>query len=293
MEIMDYTERTNAVDHRDHYRMEDSSVQPYLIQRERGHCPNCESELELVCHIRRPITDIELQLIRFRRPQTPHYMVDILTHSCPHCGWWRVSNVQEEIAVRDYIFPTMRKFDAADKGVPLHVLGLELRRRTDALQHIHPEAMERFVGDVMKDVLDVEIHHVGRTGDGGIDLFYGAGEKKFAFQVKRRTDKYAVEGVKLVREFLGAMLLKGFSGGTIVTTAERFSAGAAQEATLAVERGLVRQFQLIDRKRFVEMFRFNSRRATWPWEVVFEDVARVAALAPPYETLLNKSSLRS
>src|SRR4051794_29847401 len=129
MEIMDYTERTNAVDHRSHHRVDDTSVNRYLIQRERGHCPNCESELEIVCHLQRPISERELQLIRVSRPATPHYTVDILTHNCPQCGWWRVSNVQKEIAVCDYILPAMRKFDATAKDIPLHVIGMELRRK--------------------------------------------------------------------------------------------------------------------------------------------------------------------
>lgn len=216
---------------------------------------------------------------------------DILTYHCVHCGWWRVENRSSANPSVDYIFPTLKKFNVGSRDLPLGILWTEILKKPDLLLLINCTVFERFVAEVLSSELGIKVKHIGRTGDGGIDLFYCHGDQNCAIQVKRRTKNDSVEGVSLVREFLGAMLLGGYNNGKIVTTANRFTDGAYRAKSVAEEKGLVSSIDLVDKNEFLINFKYDPSRASCPWEYVFYDVATKTDWGPNYQVIINKSTI--
>lgn len=198
-------------------------------------------------------------------------------YGCLNCGWWYYERNDYDYycvpghQIRD--MASLREFDTNSFQVPIDALKFELLKRPSIVYGIHHKKFEELVADVLKDFLGVEISIVGRRGDGGIDLVYIEGDNPFAVQVKRRQHPEKVETVLPVREFLGAMIIEDFKYGSIVTTAHRFSNGAKNLKKKVEMKRIVNKFELIDAKRFFEMFRFNQKdRAKYPWELLFLDL---------------------
>ncbi len=193
---------------------------------------------------------------------------------CPNCGWWSYKRMNFEEPGWSHEIRSMgilRTFDASDHRLPLETLRIELARRPGILYDIHSTKFESLVASIVGDFFDTEVTVVGRTNDGGVDLIYLDADKPVAIQVKRRERPEKAEEVALVREFLGAMLLQGFTKGKIVTTAGRFSKGSYSARDRALSLGLLEQFELIDVTRFLGMFRFNqSNCSKHPWSSIVD-----------------------
>lgn len=79
------------------------------------------------------------------------------------------------------------------------------------------------MGRILAGAHDCEVHQLGYTRDGGIDLILLDGDDQIAVQVKRREDHRKAEPVTGTREFLGAALLASHDDLIYVSNAERFS----------------------------------------------------------------------
>jgi restriction endonuclease Mrr len=159
----------------------------------------------------------------------------------------------------------LREFKIEDASLPLATLARELYTRPKIIHDIHPKKLEVLVAAVLADFFDVEVSVVGRTGDGGIDLVYLDGNIPCAVQVKRRQAAESKEQVSVVREFLGACVLKGFKVGKVVTTASGFTRGANTASREAVQKGILESFELISRERFLDLFRYRRGSYRYPW----------------------------
>jgi len=197
--------------------------------------------------------------------------------SCKYCGWWFWSQDTEELMDirRKARIAILKEFDLSGIQIPVETLRRELNRKPSIIYGIHPKKFEELVASVFKDFYDVQVSIVGRRADGGIDLVFIDSEKPIAVQVKRRESPESTETVTLIREFLGAMVLKGYKGGYIVTTAERFSAGAKKTAEEAKRQRIVNKFELVDSRRFFEIFKFVEKSdCGFPWEVGISDILK-------------------
>ena len=74
-----------------------------------------------------------------------------------------------------------------------------------------PQEFERFVGAILRDLLDCEVHHMGGPNDQGIDLLLIDGEKRILVQAKRRTKTGRSEQVSVIREVIGSLVVIMFS----------------------------------------------------------------------------------
>ena len=192
---------------------------------------------------------------------------------CPGCGWWFETFHKYDIDWPDWNrirrrVPFLREFAVEDRDVPLGALGRELACRPEIVHGINTGRFEHLVAGVLSDFRDVDVEVVGRTADGGIDLLYVDGDKPFAVQVKRRESPTSKESVTLVREFLGACLLKpktNIRGAKIVTTASSFTKPAREAAARTTALGLFDVYELVDRDRFFAMFRQTSLNHQFPW----------------------------
>src|SRR5262249_39452764 len=122
------------------------------------------------------------------------------------------------------------------------------------LYEMEPYEFESFVGNVLRELYDCTVLHVGMAGDGGIDLILVDSEMgQIPVQVKRRGRGGKVEGVAVVREMRGAMVLKNHSDGMIVTTADRFSVAARDAAEPKPGHLVPQNINLVDCRRLLDI----------------------------------------
>ena len=134
------------------------------------------------------------------------------------------------------------------------------------IHDIHLTKMEQLVKSVFEVFFLCEVKHCGRAGDGGVDLLVVVSDAPTAVvQVKRRRDENAVESASVVRELLGAAVLRGVKEAIFVTTADHFSHQSIKEAQTAMARRIVTRFELIDRHRFMASLRLVQPETVSRW----------------------------
>ncbi len=176
---------------------------------------------------------------------------------CENCGWWfAIQNADQcndgYTVVAAGILET---FDLSSATIPLEVLQSELSRHIGHIHGVHPKRMEDLVASILRGVHDCQVHQLGYSRDGGIDLILLDGDTRVAVQVKRREARTKSELVMPVREFLAAGLLNDYRNLMFVTSAEEFSKGAKKEAERAVTKKLVNAYELIALNEFASLLR--------------------------------------
>jgi hypothetical protein len=156
--------------------------------------------------------------------------------SCDTCGWWRIfhgtlSGADSNVAY-DFTVAEAKRYDVAAMEVPIDSLRRHLLGEPTDLARVHPHVLERLIGDCLAaEFAPCEVIHLGRTGDGGIDLLLVESDREpVLVQVKRRADVAGSEGINVVRELNGVLFREGFARGMVVTTANRYTRGARAEA---------------------------------------------------------------
>lgn len=187
--------------------------------------------------------------------------VDVL--SCDRCLWWMMTwakviwgdvNIDLRVVVHE---AAVHSFDYQVADQPLMALRQELARHESDLRDLSPKTLELLVGSVFRDFFDAEVEHIGRSGDGGIDLLLVRSSSPIAVQVKRRANR-TTESPAVVRELLGAMVLSDLRRGIVVTTADHFGSAslAMAEPQMRARTGysidLYAMDQLLEVLRLVE-----------------------------------------
>ena len=151
--------------------------------------------------------------------------------------------------------------------MPIAALRETLTKSPSLLHEIHPIKCEELVGAVLRDHMDCEVKHVGRTGDGGIDLILISGSTQFVVQVKRRVDPQSTEGIVPIRELIGAMILGEHKNGIFVSTSKTFSKAAKLAASVVPAKTKnIEKLELIDCRTFVELLHLTGPQITQPWQ---------------------------
>lgn len=149
---------------------------------------------------------------------------DVLT--CAGCGWWLLAwtkvDRDGDVFRTRFREASVHAFDYEFVDEPLTALRQRIADRSLDLRDMDPHVLERLVGSVFRDHLGVSVTHVGRSGDGGIDLLIADTQNPIAIQVKRRANT-RTEGPAVVRELIGSMAIAGLRTGYVVTTADHFS----------------------------------------------------------------------
>jgi len=191
-------------------------------------------------------------------------------YSCS-CGWWSVHSNDlkepDDLTSTTLTVGILRRFPLDSLDVSLTALRHYLAQNPDAVDYLHPTKMEHLVGDLFQDFYPgCEVVHCGRTNDGGFDLFVVMSDVIRGIQVKRRVRTDKGEGVKAIREFLGAMLVAGISGGIYVTTADHFTDQAKEAVNQVLMRGAITYFDLIDRHRLFDMLGLFVSKHSQSWQ---------------------------
>jgi hypothetical protein len=184
---------------------------------------------------------------------------------CEICGWWMAVEDADQCndGNANGVCGILESFDPGSASVPLQVLAEELPRQLERIHDVHPRRMQELIGSVLSGVYACEVHQVGFSRDGGVDLLLLTADKPIAVQVKRRQSATRAEAVSGIREFIGATLLGRHRDVMYVTTAPRFSPDAKAAANSAVELQLVRSFNLIARSELSALLRTVARHDSW------------------------------
>ena len=130
--------------------------------------------------------------------------------------------------------------------------------------------------------------HVGGPNDDGIDIVLIDGDRRFVVQVKRRKHRCIAEAVSGIREFVGAMVLKGVVKGIFVTTAERFSHQAAATGRKAKDRKVVEFIKLVNADRLIDICKLSAKLRNPPWATKFSKIADIKKhIYPGRNTFMN------
>ena len=185
---------------------------------------------------------------------------------CPHygCGWWSLSQLRHYVE-RCYAYSVIyagcaKRFDLSLSTTPIEILRYELARTPRLVHGLHHSSFERLMEQCIRDKFPGStVRHVGRTGDGGIDLYAVIDDEPCLIQVKRRIRPVRTEGPAVVRELKGVLVREGVWRGIVVTTANHFTASARAELAnkLPLSKPLV--IDLIDYHGVIELL---ERRAT-------------------------------
>lgn len=219
-------------------RSTNAALPDYVWRLGRGaNCPYCSAPLDNLSIDRRTFA----------------YDTIVVRHDqCPQCGWWRKYWHPNKFSIGETLIGILQATDPVARDAAITSLGEAVLTRDGEPVDLPPTEFEQRVGDVLAEAYGCESVHTGRSGDGGIDLLLFDGEAgPIAVQVKRRQNTGRAEGVEVVRELRGAMVLAAIDRGMIVTSAERFTRGAHAAAVPAEEHLVPQQIELVDARRLL------------------------------------------
>lgn len=194
---------------------------------------------------------------------------------CPICGWWERSERNAwateqngEIWSVEYYIGQAKHYDISDIDVPIQDLRRFLRRHPTYLAYVNPIAFEKLMADCLKSMYGpCEVIHLGRSGDGGIDLKLTRGDMgTFLIQVKRRGNLSAKEGVQVVRELNGVLFREGQAKGMVITTAREFTPAAYGETVIRTPTTQRYEVKLVAFDDIVSMLNLPNSEPYEPWE---------------------------
>lgn len=185
--------------------------------------------------------------------------------TCSLCGFWRHA-IWDGVMGTTWTIPYARGFQPQEQAVALGELARELRDSPQRIYDLHPAKFETLVGGILKDFFDCEVMHVGRTGDGGIDLLVLDADAPLVVQVKRRTRADATEGLEVVKHLFASLFVTGSRRGMVVTSAQRFTRGAKAWVRLPALRDSGYELELVDINRLMDITRRVSTSPVPAWQ---------------------------
>lgn len=201
-------------------------------------------------------------------------------YECPNCNWWtykshfsdstdHLNEIHSVCTDKNY-YAICQKYNITDKSLPLNLLLNELPKNMDLLYNINPYKLEELTQHILKGVFNCEVHHVGRTGDGGTDLIVLDSDNPILVQVKRRENPKHVELVKGIREFVGTLFIEGKEKGIYVSTAERFSKGSTDVANNLIQSRKLSYFEFVNYDKLCSLIRQHGATHS-PWEQLVKE----------------------
>lgn len=200
-----------------------------------------------------PFCNLELQSFKGRVDDDQTVLM------CQTCGWWR-SNVDAWIHSQPALlndvagpFSTLRFACVQNLAhaelssaldTPIQQLRDILVRDWSLRFSAHPNKMEGLVGSLFRDH-GYDVIVTSYSGDGGIDVLTQRDGKVSGIQVKRYRESIEVSQI---REFIGALFLKGIESGVFVTTST-FQRGARNLVREAMKKDI--SIALVDGDQFL------------------------------------------
>lgn len=171
-------------------------------------CPCCQTAFRLFIHSASSARSLHLLL-------------------CPACGWWHLHREErfrkrgsgETYTARwwELHHAIHSEISLDSPSLPIEQLRQHLGRFWEQRKHISAQQAEDLVAAILRDYHGGDVFRItanANAPDGGVDLFVASqdGLVRRAVQVRRRVS-HDVEAVQDVRNFIGAMLLRGIDNG--------------------------------------------------------------------------------
>lgn len=200
---------------------------------------------------------------------------------CINCGWWLIERLEEEIHftgnhfIYNKIEGVVKHYNIDSYEVPIIDLRNYLKKHPNDIALVNPYRFELLMQDCFKDYFgSCEVVHVGRSGDGGIDLKIIQNNKEtFLVQVKRRLDITKNEGPLVVRELNGVLFRENIPKGIIVTTAKGFTRSAYKETNVKTPTKRKYVMKLMAFDDVVSMLNLPKLDPYKPWEKCLSELS--------------------
>lgn len=213
----------------DAYRYLSDYNRRYYEYALREYCPYCRHKLRIA-------TVGQFSNVK---PPSRQFILDfeVTDHQgclkwCKNCNFWYwfgdVNTDDYGYYRETFAVSKVRQFNPKLPEGCVQEFAAQLRRNPELFHSMAPTRLEILVRDIFRlNFNNCESIHVGRPGDGGVDvLFIDAGGEEWLIQVKRRESPLATEGINTIRNFAGTLMIKDKVNGIIVSTADHFSAAA-------------------------------------------------------------------
>lgn len=194
----------------------------------RVFCPYCRHKLRVVT-VEEWFDPIEGPDGQFTLDDTDHRGTLKWCKNCLFWYWFGQANTMDYDYWREiFSVSKVRQFKEQLPEGCTEELATQLRRNPELFHTVSPKHLEILVRDIFRlNYSHCESIHVGRPGDGGVDvLFIDADGEEWLIQVKRRGSPCAAEGASTIRNLAGTLLIKNKVKGIVVSTADHFSAAA-------------------------------------------------------------------
>lgn len=222
-------------------------------------CPYCGSEMESAA-FKPSEEDID--------PEGRH---SYRLWSCFHCAYWQAYGFE---ANPDLICTAaasvLERFESRIPDGCYAEWAQSLRADPSRWHSMDPKDMEKLIASIFKaNFANAEVLHVGRVGDGGVDvILVEANGTKWLTQVKRREKPGAHEGPDTLRNLVGVMVREGGTYGIVATTADHFSSTAIKEGKAYSRQGY--EIRLLDRGKLVRML--GAVLPERPWQPYLDKI---------------------
>ncbi|WP_140793846.1 restriction endonuclease [Myxococcus xanthus] len=215
------------------------------LERDDGHLTEFDRFVEEVHRTRTacPYCNSKLRAAEYSPDGDEFYILS----ACLRCAYWQWFSAEEYEIQLIAAASVLRRYEERLPEECHAELVRQLNMTPGRWSELSPKGLEQLVAAVFRaNYANAEALHVGRTGDGGVDvLFIESGGNEWLIQAKRREKVDAAEGVSTLRSLLGAMVLRQRKYGVIVSTADHFTYYAQKEAKVAAALGW--RIELIDR----------------------------------------------
>lgn len=226
-----------------------------ILSQQNHHCLYCRSALSVHTNRSPEFADWKYNISEL--------LYDGLLLTCGSCGWW------VNVRFGDYVSSgsrfwhsksleicqsTLLDLDLSDISISTEDVRAYLSLKFDNRFSMSPRLFEETVASVFRNVgYDTEVTQYSR--DGGVDIILSRGSsERIGVQVKRYRSKILVSQI---REFIGALVVSGYTHGVFVTTSS-FTKGAVQSVSAAQSKGLY--IDLVGDSEFLSMLNIGKTK---------------------------------
>lgn len=197
---------------------------------------------------------------------------------CQLCGWWELERVfsaggvEHEVAYSAIHHQAcLKRFNINSASAPTGALVDHLRKKPEAVFGINKRKMEEVVQYIFSSFYNCEVHHCGKSHDGGVDLIMIDSDFPTLIQVKCRESMGVVEPISQIRDFLGAMWISKSNSGIFVSTADHYSPVSVKTIQTMLADGSLTFFDMVDFGRLAELFKATPSPKETIWKKLFDE----------------------
>jgi hypothetical protein len=205
---------------------------------------------------------------------------DARLYVCPSCSWWAVLQTdlgRQVIEEKNYAclidlvvvyWAKMKTFEVAANEASLAYLRTFLAQNTNEISQNSPNQLVDVIQSCFGGFFDCQVTQVGEAITDPYETFLVKAEKPLLIRIKRK-DLANHDGVQVIHDVLGVMLVENEFTGLLVGLANRFSEDLERTAMLPViqEEGIT--IPLTDYEAVLEIVKRPIHDSAKPWDMIW------------------------